>query len=926
MRLTTFMLVLIVCAIPVDAAGVPAETKTTIAWEFEDDLEGWQPNAHMADVQVSGGVLSGHCTGRDPIMTQEGFSFPARPWQWIEVRMRSDRPGQAEFFWTNTTEGRYGGFTGQKKTPFHVTGDDQWHVYRIFPFWHPEGRIIKLRFDPFQGAHISVDYIRVMEMEWGEPASDKTSWEFEGAETGWWGARGVDDVAVQGGCMEARVAGSDPLLSAPHLDVSADDKLCVCLRMKSHRGRFGAVWWARADRHGLQRLDFPIVSDGRFHTYAIDMSRARLWGGRIVAFALSPSLARGADVSVDRVAISAEPAGTADLRRVRFGFLDAVNRAGKDRRVVLRVINRGGQPARYLRAILDLQGGATLKSPAEEHTDEKTHFGEIAEFEWTVRAERPCTAQATVQVTGEGLEPSTFRTDLRFTESPDVSPTDYVPEPDPVEDPYEIAAYYFPGWQCPAKWAPIRSVAPERKPVLGWYDESSPEVADWQIKWAVEHGIDVFLVDWYWCQDRRWLEHWLHDAYMNARYRDRLKFAIMWANHNPPDTHSREDWRRVTRYWIEHYFPLDEYYRIDGKPAVYIWDPRNIRRDLGGSEGAAELYQMSQKMAREAGYEGITFVAMHDHENPAAAERLHEEGYSTATSYHWWADAKSVADDKKHYPYSLVVDRSREAWEQRAREVDGLDFIPAADTGWDARPWHGPGARVIYGRDPDQWERLLREAKRYLDEHDRTRLVLGPVNEWGEGSYIEPCAEYGFEMYDRLAEIFCPDEEPRANVAPSDVGLGPYDVINGENRTGWTFEEGDAEGWCVKMGLGELSVENGVLTSESGTSDPALLSPALNVRARDWSAVRVRMKIEGPQQSGNHARLFWTTPGSPTSVAGETVPLESDGRFHDYVFEVSENPRWRGTILYLRFDPCATDKTTIHIDTVELIGTADERR
>ena len=38
---------------------------------------------------------------------------------------------------------------------------------------------------------------------------------------------------------------------------------------------------------------------------------------------------------------------------------------------------------------------------------------------------------------------------------------------------------------------------PERKPVLGWYDEASPEVADWQIKWAVEHGIWVITDEIY---------------------------------------------------------------------------------------------------------------------------------------------------------------------------------------------------------------------------------------------------------------------------------------------------------------------------------------------------------------------------------------------------------------------------------------------
>src|SRR5690606_24644309 len=147
-----------------------------------------------------------------------------------------------------------------------------------------------------------------------------------------------------------------------------------------------------------------------------------------------------------------------------------------------------------------------------------------------------------------------------------------VPEPQPVETSVDVCAYYFPGWGSDASWDPIRAVAPQRKPLLGWYDESNPEVVDWQIKWAVENGISCFLVDWYWTRGRQHLTHWF-EAYRNAAYRDMLDVAIMWANHNPKGSHSIEDWRAVTQEWIDRYFNLPTYYRIDNKPAVFIWDP-----------------------------------------------------------------------------------------------------------------------------------------------------------------------------------------------------------------------------------------------------------------------------------------------------------------------------------------------------------------
>ena len=114
--------------------------------------------------------------------------------------------------------------------------------------------------------------------------------------------------------------------------------------------------------------------------------------------------------------------------------------------------------------------------------------------------------------------------------------------------------------------------------MLGWYREGSPEVADWQIKWAVEHGITFFAYDWYWSKGSRQLEHALHDGYFQARYRHLLKFCLLWANHNPPGTSSLEDCLAVTHYWITNYFRRPEHLTAAGKPVVIIFSPQRFAR------------------------------------------------------------------------------------------------------------------------------------------------------------------------------------------------------------------------------------------------------------------------------------------------------------------------------------------------------------
>ena len=152
---------------------------------------------------------------------------------------------------------------------------------------------------------------------------------------------------------------------------------------------------------------------------------------------------------------------------------------------------------------------------------------------------------------------------------------DYVPEPKPVKSEYEIGALYFPGWYHGHSWSRVWTRCPVRRPLLGWYNESSPEVIDWQIKWSVENGIRFYLVDWYWNKGNRHLEHWVK-GFQQAKYKSYLKWAMMWANHNSPGSHSLEDQEKVTKYWIDNYFKTPEYYCIDGRPVVMICSRRGI--------------------------------------------------------------------------------------------------------------------------------------------------------------------------------------------------------------------------------------------------------------------------------------------------------------------------------------------------------------
>ena len=266
------------------------------------------------------------------------------------------------------------------------------------------------------------------------------------------------------------------------------------------------------------------------------------------------------------------------------------------------------------------------------------------------------------------------------------------------------------------------------------------------------------------------------------------------------------------------------------------------------------------------------------------------------------------------------------AWRQKVSAAPDFRYFPVVDSGWDSRPWHGWSGSVVRGRTVPQFETWLRAGREFCREHDINLLVLGPLNEWGEGSYLEPCTEFGFGMYEAVRKVFghgTSGSWPR-NLAPADIGLGPYGFDMTASRTRWGFDAG-TEGWSAAMGCA-LRADDGILRVHATTDDPALTC-AVNSEASAVTAFVVRMRCSGGTAKPNYAQIFWATENEPLS--GKAVlgfPFDDGPEFRVYRVAVAAHPRWRDRIIQLRFDPCCEEGMLVEIDEVRLeAGTGEER-
>jgi hypothetical protein len=917
--------------VPASAANDVEQGRPRIVaeWTFDrdGDMQGWQPNSHLTGVTVTNGVLACRAVGSDPILELRPLlDLPTSPWQMIEVRLRSSQSGPCEFFWSNTTQGRYGGFSQDKTTRFQVDGDGQWHTYRLLPFWHRERKLVRLRLDVYDGTSFTVDFIRVLELAMPPPAS-RAEFDFTRGLQGW-------QVVGDGSCrstpkgLAMTLSNTEAFLLSPPLQVRADGQSFVSVQVAAQNEsaalpREFTLFFATDQAPGLHTLRVPDTGGAAERLYNLDMLAVPGWRGRVMALGLRTSHGTGAAACLRSLRISDDPQGPPQLDPVSFALEDAAPRAGAPSTLRAIVSNTGGTTATNLQAKLGLPGEIQLLSATPTNSwVARLGAGEEAEFRWRVRAAKPLTGTATLQLIADNGSRADLGTPLAFSAELGLPKAAYVPEPKPVRGECEVGAYYFPGWKSASQWHPLQRF-PERRPVLGWYHEGDPEVADWHIKWAVEHGITFFAYDWYWSQGARQLEHALHDGYFKARYRHLLKFCLLWANHNAPRTSSLEDCVAVTRYWIELYFRRPEHLTIDGKPVMIIFSPHRLTEDLT-SDGVKRAFEAMRAECQRAGLKGLHLVACVG--DVGGARQAATEGYDAVTAYNW-PSLGMTGGSGMYAPFEALLGGYRRHWEH----LLGQSPIPLSPLpicgGWDSRPWHGDNNLVRFGRTPELFKRHLQDAEQLLETRNpklgtRNLVLIEAWNEWGEGSYIEPHREFGFGYLDAIRDVFTVAPRRHTDLTPPDVGLGPYDVPPPEpSRTAWDFER-DEEGWNNTMDLADVKSAGGVLAARTTGRDPAFFGPPIQIQASEFGSVVLRMKLErtGNQPLSDTAQLFWRTSRLPESEASSArFAVTADGQWHDCQVDVGRNPRWRGVITRLRLDPCNQPKVGVAIDSICLV-------
>ncbi|MDR1141423.1 MAG: glycoside hydrolase family 99-like domain-containing protein, partial [Planctomycetaceae bacterium] len=905
------------------------------------EREHWNGVNHLKDVQIKNGIYRAVASGGDPFFVASGLDFATTNSQALEFRYRTNGGGHGELYFTNTTEGQYAGFSPKKSVGWNVLGDEQWHIVRIFPNWNGEKKIVKLRLDfpnlssdDYGKVFYELDWIRVVDLNFKKSPEVKPVWDFTKQQPLW---KPLDNGNIKPTANGLNIVGG---IESEPITVDIDENGgWISLEMSVNRGKTGTLTFY-GNSGQATAVTFPLKPDSRNHWYNIDGLSNSVPQEKIHLIQLTVSDDSEAKATLKQLLVSDAPQGAPEIEIEQVYQPEAINRTGQPTPLAIRLRNSGGQTAHGIKIKPQLPAGINVVSPSGWETLSDLKPFETKTYLIDLSASQPFDGEITLEFSGSagshpigfGVAKNSVTVPIRIEKNPNLPKADYVPVPKPVKSDYEIGALYYPGWGRREAWARIYNTYPERKPVLGWYDEGNPEVIDWQIKWSVENGIQYYLVDWYWHKEHQHNDHWIK-GFQKTKYKSMFKWAMMWANHNAAGSHSEEDQIAVTKFWIENYFNTPEYYTKNGKPVVMIWSPQNMDNDIAAierkkgnelkkGEGVKRLLNLSNEMAKAAGFKGIYFMAMKWPEASTSAsdiQWLADAGFEMTSIYHFMHHG-GKAKNPKQFDFDLVIDASLPYWEAR-HQTGILPFLPNLSTGWDSRPWHGYKQTFIEHRTVEGFQKICNDYKKFAEKTGIKSMVLAPTNEWGEGSYAEPNAEFGFGMFETIRETFCkkPAEGFPLNYAPSDVGLGPYDLppLEKVNRTVWDFKDG-TQGWNALMGIKNFKTENGNLIFETTSHDPAITTTLDRIPATDWNRLIIRMKVS-ETGSAERAQLFWSTVTSPISETNSlSIPITVNGQFQDYVFDLKSKKNWRRQITGLRFDPVNSENKKIEIESIRL--------
>jgi hypothetical protein len=362
-----------------------------------------------------------------------------------------------------------------------------------------------------------------------------------------------------------------------------------------------------------------------------------------------------------------------------------------------------------------------------------------------------------------------------------------------ADNEYYVAAYIWPSchddplgkemlWpEGTGEWEVIKKGNPRfeghyqpRQPLWGYELDNDPKVVERWIDAATEHGVNVFVYDWYWYEEGPFLESALNDGFLKAKNNEKMQFYIMWANHdvkyNYWNYHRYKDntdilwnanvnWKNykiIVDRIINQYFRQPNYFKINGEPVFSIFSINKLIESFGNSENEArKALDYFRDEVKKAGFPGLHIQwnqgggsVMSEAAATKFKNSVKTMGFNSIAMYNMGGRVED---------YVVYGTNSIKIREQMDAILD-VPVFPCVSIGWDDTPrFPAKGIQdvVHHNNNPQSFAALLSVAKKYADSHpEQPKIItINAWNEWVEGSYLLPDMLNGFGYLEAVKKV-----------------------------------------------------------------------------------------------------------------------------------------------------------------------------
>jgi len=366
----------------------------------------------------------------------------------------------------------------------------------------------------------------------------------------------------------------------------------------------------------------------------------------------------------------------------------------------------------------------------------------------------------------------------------------------------QVAAYYFPNWgpAFSSEWAVLRAALPRfnghqqpKVPMWGYTNEDDPVAMAQKIDAAANNGINAFIFDWYYYDPgsnllvdpssghwdgQKYLSMALESGFLNAANKSKLKFALMWCNHDlggsVKGAVSPATFEEIMDYVIEKYFKHPSYWKINGCPYFSIYETNTFLETYGNDiTKAAAAIELFRTKVKAAGFPDLHLNGCLWGIGGNLDTKVAQLKINSLTSYVWTHHI--VLPDFPATEYTKLGDAYFNSLENGGA-ANGLEssasLLPVpyyinVSMGWDSSPRCGnasdwmqrrdyPFGAVIVNNTPYLFKKYLAKAKGLtLAKPENERIItINSWNEWGEGSYLEPDMINGMKYLEAIKQVF----------------------------------------------------------------------------------------------------------------------------------------------------------------------------